>query len=218
MNGQNRRVDAVSWILILGQFGLAGAIAWLGPTHPLPMHFGFDGQVNRWGSRTEMAGVVLLLAAISAVAALFGRRPDEDAHLLRGRRFSQAAVVWVTSLVALLAAGLTWGWDDQPGPRLGMLSISAVLAFIGALLGKTSPNALVGVRTPWTFASALAWEKANRLAGRLFFWGGVAGGLAMPFAPQPAGFQAVTLGALAVAAIAVFESWRVWRGDPDRIR
>ena len=74
MNGQNRRVDAVSWILILGQFGLAGAIAWLGPTHPLPMHFGFDGQVNRWGSRTEMAGVVLLLAAIIGALALVRER------------------------------------------------------------------------------------------------------------------------------------------------
>jgi uncharacterized membrane protein len=165
-----------------------------------------------------MAGVVLLLAGVSTLAALFGRLPDQDAHLLRGRRYSQTAVVWVTSLIALLAAGLTWGWGDQPGPRLGMLAISAVMAFIGALLGKTSPNALVGVRTPWTFASPLAWEKANRLAGRLFFWGGLASGLAMPFAPQPVGFRVVTVGALAVAAIAVFESWRVWRGDPDRIR
>ena len=101
--------------------------------------------------------------------------------------------------------------EEFPGLALERLTF-------GALLGKTSPNALVGVRTPWTFSSPLAWEKANRLAGRLFFWGGVAGGLAMPFAPQPAGFKAVTLGALAVAAVAVFESWRVWRGDPDRIR
>ena len=217
MDGQNNRADLSSWILTLGQFGLAGAIAVFGPTHPLPMHFGLDGQVDRWGDRTEMAGIALVLAVISLAAMLFARRPDQETHLLRDRRYSQRAVVWVLSLIALLEACLTWGWFDQPGPRFGMVVISGLLAFIGVLLGKTSPNAMIGVRTPWTYASRLAWEKSNRLAGRLFFWGGLAGGLAAPFAPQPEGMQAVSLGALAIAAIAVFESWRVWRTDPDRV-
>lgn len=216
MNGRISRGEAVSWILTLGQFGVAGAIAVFGPTHPLPMHFGFDGQVDRWGDRTEMAAFALVLAVISAAAMVFARRPEHDAHLLRGRRYSQQAVVAVLSLIALLEACLTWSWPSEPGPRFGMLMISAIVAFVGALLGKTSPNAMIGVRTPWTFASRLAWEKANRLAGRLFFWGGLAGGLAAPFAPQPEGLKAVTVGALAVAAISVFESWRVWRSDPDR--
>jgi len=216
MDGQNSRGDAVSWILTLGQFCLAGAIALFGPTHPLPMHFGFDGEVNRWGDRTEMAGLVLVLAVISAVATVFARRPEPDARRQRDRRYSQQAVVWVLALIALLQACLTWGWFDQPGPRFGMVTISAVLAFVGALLGKTSPNAMIGVRTPWTYGSRLAWEKANRLAGRLYFWCGLAGGLAAPFAPQPEGLRAVTFVALAIAAISAFESWRVWRTDPDR--
>jgi len=217
MNGQNSRADAACWLLTLSQFGLAGAIAVFGPTHPLPMHFGLDGQVDRWGDRTEMAAVALVLAVISAAAMVFARRPEADVHLLRGRRYSQQAVVAVLSLIALLAACLTWGWPSEPGPRFGMMTISAIVAFVGALLGKTRPNALIGVRTPWTYASRLAWEKSNRLAGRLFFWGGLAGGLTAPFAPQPQGLQAVTFGVLAIAAVAVFESWRVWRSDPDRV-
>lgn len=217
MNGRISRAEAVSWILTLGQFGVAGAIAVFGPTHPLPMHFGFDGKVDRWGDRTEMAAVALVLAVISAVAMVFARRSERDARLPRGRRYSQQAVVAVLSLIALLAACLTWGWPDEPGPRFGMMAISAIVAFVGALLGKTSPNAMIGVRTPWTYGSRLAWEKANRLAGRLFFWGGLAGGLAAPFAPQPEGLKAVTFGVLAIAVISVFESWRVWRSDPDRV-
>jgi uncharacterized membrane protein len=216
MDGQTKRGDLSSWILTAGQFGLAGAIAFFGPTRPIPMHFGLDGEVDRWGGRLEMAAVVLLLAVISAVAMLFARRPDQEVHLLRDRRYSQRAVVWVLSLVALLSACLTWGWFDQPGPRFGMAVISVLLAVVGVLLGKTSPNAMIGVRTPWTYASRLSWEKANRLAGRLFFWGGALGALAAPFAPQPEGLRAVTLGTLLVGAVSVFESWRVWRADPDR--
>jgi uncharacterized membrane protein len=217
MDGQNNRADAACWILTLGQFGLAGAIAFFGPTHPLPMHFGFDGEVDRWGDRTEMAAVAFVLAVISALAMVFARQPERDAHLLRGRRYSQQAVVWVLSAIALLEACLTWGWFTEPGPRFGMAVVSGLVAFVGVLLGKTNPNAMIGVRTPWTYGSRLAWEKANRLAGRLLFWGGLAGVLAAPLAPQPAGFQAVTLGVLAIAAIAVFESWRVWRSDSNRV-
>lgn len=217
----NRRVnglDAASWILTAGQVCLAAAIAFSGPTHPLPMQFNAAGQVARWGDRAEMAGMVLLLATIAVISLLTRRWPKrtagaEDDH---GTALARFGVVLVLSMIALLSASLTWGWADQPGPRFGMGMIGAILAFIGALLGKTKPNALIGVRLPWTFQSRLAWDKANRLAGRLFFWGGLAGLVAAPFAPQPLGFHALHFGVLAAAVIVIFESWRVWRSDPDR--
>jgi|EndMetStandDraft_6_1072998.scaffolds.fasta_scaffold01150_12 uncharacterized membrane protein len=225
MTDRTRGADAASWILTVGQFGLAGTIALFGPTHPLPMHFNAEGQVDRWGGRGEMALFVLVLAVISAVITVSGwigaRRAPAGLGGTSARRGQAAArfvVLLVLALIALLDACLTWGWGDKPGPRFGMAMVSAILGFVGAVLGKTSPNALIGVRTPWTFQSRLAWDKANRLAGRLFFWGGLAGMLAAPFAPQPEGFQAVTFGVLAIAVIVVFESWRVWLIDPDRTR
>jgi uncharacterized membrane protein len=218
MNGEVDRVDAASGMLVLGQFGLAGAIALFGPTHPLPMHFNFQGQVDRWGGRLEMATMVLILAVVSAVIAVARWRATREGRAKAGQAQALFVAQLVLTLIALLNASLTWGWLDQPGPRFGMALVSAVVGFVGAVLGKTSPNALIGVRTPWTFQSRLAWDKANRLAGRLFFWGGLAGMLAAPFAPQPIGFQAVHLGVLAIAVIVVFESWRVWLVDPDRPR
>lgn len=218
MNDRASGLDRASWALTLGQFGLAGAIALFGPTHPLPMHFNADGQVDRWGGRAEMAWLVLGLAAVSAAVTAFGwiAARKGEAHARRGLALAQFATVLVLTLVALLMACLTWDLAGQPGPRFGMAVIGGVVAFVGAVLGKTRPNALIGVRTPWTFTSRLAWDKSNRLAGRLFFWGGLAGLLAAPFAPQPDGFRALQFGVLAVAVIVVFESWRVWMTDPDR--
>lgn len=218
MRSRTDSIDAASWILVAGQVALAGAIAFLGPTHPLPMHFNIEGHVDRWGDRMEMACWVLGLAVISgAVTVVHGRAARKsEAPAGRGPALTQFAVLLILTMIALLNASLTWGWVDHPGPRFGMALISGVLAFVGALLGKTSPNALIGVRTPWTFSSRLAWDKANRLAGRLYFWGGLIGLVATPFAPQPDGFRAVHFGVLAIAGIVVFESWRVWLTDPDR--
>jgi uncharacterized membrane protein len=95
-----------------------------------------------------------------------------------------------------------------------MMALVYVVA--GAFVGKTSPGPFAGVRTYWSLRSRLAWDKSNRLAGRLMFWGGLVALAASPFAPQPLGVQALIAWILATCAAAVFESWRVWRSDPER--
>jgi len=218
MIDQTKRVEAACWGLTLGQFGLAFAIHQLGPEHPLPMHFDLQGQVDRWGDKSELVGIVLTVAIISGLTSILRSiwARNRESSVRWGLLLSQLAVAWIMSLIALLAACLTWGWVDEPGPKFAMAVISSAIALIGAALGKVSPNAMVGVRTPWTYSSRLAWDKSNRLAGRLFFWGGLVGLVAIPFAPQPDGFRAMILGVLAIAGLTVFESWRVWRNDPQR--
>ena len=99
---------------------------------------------------------------------------------------------------------------------LPMAGISLLFLLIGAFLGRVGANPFVGVRTPWAFKSKLAWERSNRLAGRLLFLLGLAGLVTAPFAPQPLGIQALIAGVLIAAVWSVVESWRVWRTDPDR--
>lgn len=205
---------------ITGQVALALYVARFGPTSPIPMHFDLTGAVDRWGTRSETAFVIGLMAGLSTVAT-FGLE-----HLPLGRGSPQASprmmtlttltIVAVASAVSVLMTAVAFGLTPDGAALFGHLTISFALAGIGAYLGKVAPNPLIGVRTPWTFASRLAWDKSNRLMGRLFFWGGLAGIVVAPFAPQPAGLQVLAAGLLASAALAVFESWRVWREDPDR--
>ncbi|MEO8113279.1 MAG: SdpI family protein [Phenylobacterium sp.] len=211
---------AAAAMVVAAQGLTALVIVRLGPTHPIPMHFDAAGQVNRWGDRDEAARLVLLMAALSAVTWLglgaMSRRRDAPPGREQGLLFSQLIMFAITSAVCALALALTFGWLANAGGAAGMAILCGVLALVGAYLGKMSPNALVGVRTPWTYASRLAWDRSNRLAGRLFFWGGLAGLVAAPLAPQPIGMQATVAGVMLIAALAVFESWRVWRTDPDR--
>ena len=50
------------------------------------------------------------------------------------------------------------------------------------------------------------------------FWYAVlmAGLIAAPVASQPAGTYGLVGGAILSAVLSIFESWRVWRADPDR--
>jgi len=43
------------------------------------------------------------------------------------------------------------------------------------VLGKVRRNFFIGVRIPWTIASEPTWDATHRLAGRLWFVGGLIG-------------------------------------------
>jgi uncharacterized membrane protein len=200
-----------------------GLVLWrLGPTGPIPMHFNVDGAIDRWGGRAESAllvgGMALLTLVGGAALGWSGRRREADDARRRGLGVAQGVLIAATSaIVALQLAMATLGTDGTiPPQRLSLIGICAVLAVIGATVGKVAPNALVGVRTPWSLNSRLAWEKSNRLAGRLFFWGGLIGLFVAPALPQPQGHHLVIAGVLLAAVVCVFESWRVWRADPQR--
>ena len=207
-------------IVAAAQAATALAILMYGDAGPIPMHFGWDGQADRFGDRREPAA----LAAAMALLSLFGaagmrtlsrRRDSPDDS---GLRAAKRVLLGVTSMICALMAALGFGLvsADETAPIGIMACLGALLFVSGNYLGKVGPNALVGVRTPWTYASRLAWDKANRLAGRLFFWCGLVAFAAAPIAPQPTGLQVTVTAVVIIAAAAVFESWRVWRIDPDR--
>jgi uncharacterized membrane protein len=48
------------------------------------------------------------------------------------------------------------------------LTVSILIIFLGNYLGKLRRNFWVGIRTPWTLASDIVWERTHRLGGWLF--------------------------------------------------
>lgn len=213
-------LDAATAVVAVGVAAFGVWMAAAGPAGPLPTHFGLDGQADRWGDRSQVAGLLLALALLAAVVAgslgWHARRSDDPARR-RGLRAGQLVSLLVFVGLAALVGASVLGRDAgalQPGWTMGGLGL--ILALTGAALGRVGPNPLVGVRTPWSYKSRLAWDRSNRLAGRLFFWLGLTALAAAPFAHQPAGTITLVVGVLAAAAWSVFESWRVWRADPDR--
>jgi uncharacterized membrane protein len=204
--------------------GLAAWIWRFGPTGPIPMHFDLYGRVDRWGGRTEAAlmlgGLTVVMAVCYLMITAMASRLPPDAGSGRGLRTGRVIILAVGALIGLLMTYTTLGLGQSPGhampARALPLILSLIFLVVGAPLGKTSPNPFVGVRTYWSMKSRLAWDKSNRLAGRLFFWIGLAGLGGAVIAPPAEVSVALILALIAAAALSIFESWRVWRADPDR--
>ncbi|MCE3290126.1 MAG: hypothetical protein K0R83_2138 [Caulobacter sp.] len=215
------RMETAAGVVVLAQLALAAYTAKFGIAGPVPMHFDLAGNVDRWGDRNEAAGAILIIAAVTAACAGFMafslRRDGPDAARRRGLTLGMGITLAVTGAVALLPFVLATPVfsPDQAG-KLGGAFLCLILTIAGALLGKVPPNALIGVRTPWSLTSRLAWDRSNRLAGRLFFWGGLIGLPITLLLPPQVAMGGVTTAVLLIAVYVVFESWRVWRTDPDR--
>jgi uncharacterized membrane protein len=220
-------IDAAATTLVVAQLALASYVARYGPTGPIPVHFGLNGEPNRWGNRAEVAIMIAVLAAATAATTytvdLARARRTEDGlqrTMAIGRTIGVAVPGAITVMFAAMAldpgAAATAG-----GQRLMLSLVWLVFIFIGAVMGKAAPNPFLGVRVYWTLRSRLAWDKSNRLLGRIYFLGGLIGLLAMPFVELGRSISLVLIWAMIVGIggglAAILESWLVWRRDPERL-
>lgn len=203
-------------ILIIGA-GLGVLVA--GPTELMPVHWNIQGEADGWAGR-EMVGLMivalgLLNLLLAGGISLYAARAEDPARR-RALRFGQLVILLTLTGVTLFSGGASLSGAVTIRTAVPMAGLSLIFLLMGAFLGRVGPNPIVGVRTPWTYKSRLAWDRSNRLAGRLFFLIGLGGLASAPWAVQPFALIALIVAVLVAALWSVVESWRVWRTDPDR--
>jgi immunity protein, SdpI family len=94
-------------------------------------------------------------------------------------------------------------------PLVICLSISLLFIFLGNYMGKLRRNFWAGIRTPWTLASDVVWERTHRLGGWLFVLGGLLG-VIMSFVPMLRlwGLMAVLLVIVVVLVVYSFVTYQ----------
>lgn len=212
-------VDLAAILIGAAQVGLGFYIWHFGPSGRLPMHFDFSGQVDRWGDRYEVAYVIWGMAALIGVSYAAIRRFPKVGILPAGGETQpvgkRVAVlcIWAASGAMMGAIGLGLLGPGAAPIRFSAMFLSFAMLVIGAVVGKSGPSWWMGVRTPWARRSRLAWDKSNRLLGRIYFWGGLAT-LALGLALSAPVALCVTMAMMIAGALfGVIESWRVFRQE-----
>lgn len=132
------------------------------PTH-WNIHFEADGFTPKpWGAFV-MPIVITAIWAL-ALAAWLGRRR------LRIEPFARTFGVLQCSILGfffVVGASTSLAQSASLKMKLLMAALGILFVVLGNYMGKLTPNALVGVRTPWTGASPEVWLRANRFGGRI---------------------------------------------------
>lgn len=192
----------------------AGSVyAWGRLPQQLPVHWGIDGQPDRFGGRLEALGIFPLVCLLLYALALF--LPQLTKQSEANRRLTRAIVQLVIGGLAalhfaLIANHLGAGLSV---PRVAGLVVGVILMGTGNLLPKVEPNRWLGVRTPWTFRSKASWHKTQRAGGWVLSACGAAFFLTALLSPSTAALAAVTGVTLIGVLFLTVYSYRVWRDD-----
>lgn len=205
---------------VLVQLGLAAwAFGQTGLDATVPIHWGPDGQVNGYGpawfafllSPVISLGMAVLLGLIPRI------EPRKQNLALSASAYRQMGMAMML-LFTLVQAGICLAatGHDVPMALLIGMGVGLMFAVIGNVMGTVRSNYLFGVRTPWTLASDLSWDKTHRLAGRCFFIGGVVM-IVLSLLGNPFLVFGGMMGFLVVVLpVVTIYSYRVWKGDPAR--
>ena len=178
----------------------------------VPMHWGFDGEIDRYGGKNEL----WLMAALGPLfALLFQFLPRLDPRKRNYEKFQKyydAFGVVITAFVAVMM-GIALVEAFHPGTvsmgRVISALVGLLFLFLGNLMGKVKPNFFMGIRNPWTLSDPDVWNRTHRLGGGLFFLAGLAAVVSAPLLPEQVTFWVLMAGVLVAALIPTVMSY-VW--------
>jgi uncharacterized membrane protein len=216
-----RRLAIFSGVVVAAMLGM-GAYAWvqLPPGAEVPIHWGADGTVDGYASKA--IGLLLLPLTAAGIAALLAVIPRFEPRRANLERSGKAyGAIWVA--VMLLLAGVqaivvaTALGASVDVSRLMLFGVGGLYLVIGNYLPKVRPNYLMGIRTPWTLTSDVAWTKTHRIGGRLFVLEGLAFiGLGI-VGVSPEWLAVGIIAGIVLLLVVLFGySYQVWKTDPER--
>ncbi len=211
------RTEWPQWLLIAAMFVLAAA-TWGSAPDRIPMHWSIGGQVDRWGGKFEgLLGIPLLTVAIYVLMLVL---PHLDPGRTNYDAFAGPYVTLRLGILVLLAALyvliILWVRDVRASIEVWVpLLVGALFMVVGNVLGKVRPNWFVGIRTPWTLSSKLAWDRTHRAGGWLFILMGVLMMLCAALRAEWALWTMIVVGVVGLLGLVVY-SYLLWRRDPDK--
>jgi len=159
----------------------------------VPVHFGITGAADRYGSKSEFLIGPLIMTGMSVFVYLLLRflpAIDPKKTVKYGDSSFQKIALGVVLLMAVISIGISLSASTK-GFRIDRVILPAVglfFAFIGNVMHSIKPNYFAGLRTPWALEDPDNWRATHRLAGKLWFAGGLIITVAVLLLPTVPGF------------------------------
>lgn len=142
----------------------------------LAVHFGTNGKANGYqGKSTFLLTSVLFLIGIPLLLKIFRyidpKKKNFDQFESIYDLFRLIFTVFISVIyVTIIYFNLGYAVNIQ---LIVLIGIGLLFMFLGKFMPRIRFNYTMGIRTPWTLASEIVWERTHRLAGPIWFIGGL---------------------------------------------
>jgi len=155
---------------------------WNSLPEKVPTHWNYKGEVDHWGDKFSLIGMLFMLPVLMYVLLLVFPKIDPKKRIaLMGGKFYQLRffLVLCMSMMALFIIFITKN-PSFSSPNFIYILIGILFLILGNYFKVIQPNYFIGIRTPWTLENNEVWKATHNFAGKLWFIGGliiVLGGL-----------------------------------------
>ncbi len=160
------------------------AYVWHELPDKVPIHWNVQGQIDRYGSRSELIIVVFALPVLIYLILLAVPLIDPKYKIKNMGSKYQNIKMLITLFMSVLAMYIIWSVKNASlfNPNFIFLLLGILYAILGNYMKTIRANYFIGIRTPWTLENEAVWKATHRMGGVLWFAGGliiVAGSLVL---------------------------------------
>ena len=149
-------------------------INWSSLPDQVPIHFDLGGDPNGYGSKLIYIflpiGVYLLMLVLPYID------PRKSNYEIFGSTYFKLRVILSLffGIIDTIVVYNTLHGIDKMGLLLP-ISVFLLFTLLGNYMGNFRPNYFVGIKVPWTLNNDVVWTRTHKMAGKLWFWGGLIG-------------------------------------------
>ena len=149
----------------------------------IPAHYGFDGQVDRWGSKYESflfpvitigMGLFMFAMARIAVRQESNGQNNEKICITTGL----VLIIWFNIMNCYMLYTSFTKAENLYSLSFDIFQIECILlgAFmiiLGNVMPKLKQNSIIGLRTTWSMQNDAVWKKCQHFGGISFIISGI---------------------------------------------
>ena len=150
------------------------AFVWSTLPQQVPLQWGLNGEVNRYGDKMELLIIGLLPVFLYALF-LFIPMIDPKKRLdAMGNKFYTIRLI-TALFIAILFTYIIYSVKEETltNPNYLFMIIGGFFVMLGNYFKTIKPNYFVGIRTPWTLENEDIWKTTHKFAGKLWVAGGL---------------------------------------------
>ncbi|MGN6437917.1 MAG: SdpI family protein [Agriterribacter sp.] len=186
----------VFWVIAICPFGYL-AMIWGALPAEIPMHFNIQGEPDRYGNKTELLWMVVLLTAlnigvfylITNAYKLDSRKKYSEENKAGIQKLAFAVGVFLSAITLFVMHSINRSSQGLVSkPNFVFSAVGLLFCIIGNYMYSIKPNSVAGFRIGTTLKNEENWKRTHQLAGKLWFWGGILVAIACALLPAKTGF------------------------------
>jgi uncharacterized membrane protein len=151
------------------------AYVWNSLPEKVPLHWNIEGEIDRYGEKSDLILIPVLLPLLIYVLFTIIPKIDPKGKIKNmGNKYTILKTI-MTLFMSVLSMIIIYIALNETfyNPNYIVLLIGILFAILGNYFKTLRANYFIGIKTPWTLENETVWKETHKLAGKLWFAGGL---------------------------------------------